>query len=143
MKTTSRSTQKPAAANGRASRDVSVSNRFRLVDELQHALGNQGMQRRLQAGPYLGLDSAGRSVFAGEAEINTPGDSYEQEADRVGERIAGSPVAPVALCAIELKRSTRAKVTDGDADEHNRGAGEDHDMKASPQTAKTPASRTP
>jgi hypothetical protein len=106
-----RSTFAESAAPGRA--PLEQSREVNSILPLQHAIGNQAVQRMLQthaeeikagvtpaALPLFGQDFGGIPIHVSapgaiqtKLAINQPGDEYEQEADRISEHVMRMPEA--------------------------------------------------
>lgn len=92
---------------------LAASHRVQSIPYLQHTIGNQAVQRLLQAdteGSEVGSSTATSSHIGHDFSliplhaktragiqpklvVNTPGDAYEQEADRVAEQVLHTPDA--------------------------------------------------
>lgn len=91
--------------------------------QLQTSLGNQALVQRMEAGldrgainhlislrPIIGNQGVTRRLQA-KLKVNTPGDHYEQEADRVADRVMGMPVTsePAAPALSQAASSVQRK----------------------------------
>src|SRR4030095_197182 len=64
----------------------------RPILHLQRTIGNQAVQRMLQTGvERISIHAPAEKTRQARLAINSPGDSYEQEADRVSEQIMRMP----------------------------------------------------
>ncbi len=124
MNRTRQSSQKPNSATKRA--DASNEGQpppaavpLHPFMQLQQALGNQAVLRRMQAGldhgsihgmhqvqPIVGNHGVARRLQT-KLKVNTPGDQYEQEADRVAEHVVRMP-EPSATAAPRVSASVSA-----------------------------------
>jgi hypothetical protein len=110
------------------------------VARLQQSVGNQAVQKGLESGldlssmdrllqlqPIIGNQGVVRRLQT-KLKVNTPGDYYEQEADRVAEQVIGmpeahAPVTPVSSAATGVQRKcscggTCAKCQGREDDQH-------------------------
>jgi hypothetical protein len=58
---------------------------------LQHTIGNQAVQRLLQRDKPDSLEVLSRTTAVTQLKVNEPGDTYEQEADRIAEQVMEPP----------------------------------------------------
>src|SRR5262245_53692403 len=88
-----KTTEPPAAAKATTSGrgHFQQSSEVRPILHLQRTIGNQAVQRMLQTGNGIPIQAAATRVKQTKRLVNTPGHSYEQEADRVSEQIMRMP----------------------------------------------------
>src|SRR5579859_1730640 len=115
---------------------------FPAMAQLQQAIGNQAMLRRIQSGLDLGLVHGIHQLqpimgnhgvshrLQAKLTVNTPGDQYEQEADRVAEQVVHMPEPSRAAPAVSpALPSAQRKCACGGTCSKCQGEQPDHEHK--------------
>jgi hypothetical protein len=92
QQTTSTESSQPVRKHSEQSPDV------RLILQLQRTIGNQAVQRMLQT-PRTPINPSAAVPLQMKFAISTPGDEYEQEADRVSDQVMRMEAPVVARSA--------------------------------------------
>ena len=114
------------------------------IQQLQRRVGNQALQRMLQAHAGKAKEDARYAVrIQPKLTINTPGDAYEQEADRVAEQVMRMPeplARPMSIqrscasCEADTNDVTRKNL-------HAKGVTDDERSLNSQEMVELPADR--
>src|SRR5262245_58919213 len=99
MPTTHTVASKPKATQPATLANTKTSGRSHLqhtsesgsIGHLQRTIGNQAVQRMLRTDRAMRIQASAPHAIQAKLVINAPGDSYEQEADRVSEQIMRMP----------------------------------------------------